>query len=57
METKKIKEVRPFGNSFGIIFDKEMLYKSEIKVGDKVEVSCAKNRITIRKPKQENKGE
>ena len=49
----KIKEITRLGNSAGIVVDKEMLYKSEMKVGDKVEVICKKNQITFKKVKDE----
>jgi antitoxin component of MazEF toxin-antitoxin module len=49
----KIKEITRLGNSAGIVVDKEMLYKSEMKVGDKVEVICKKNQITFKKVKNE----
>ena len=40
------------GNSYGIILDKFILEQSEIKPTDKVEISFAKNRITIKKKKE-----
>ena len=49
----KIKEITRLGNSAGIVVDKEMLYKSEMKLGDKVEVICKKNQITFKKVKDE----
>ena len=48
----KIKEITRLGNSAGIVVDKEMLYKSEMKVGDKVEIICKKNQITLKKQKE-----
>ena len=48
----KIKEITRLGNSAGIVVDKEMLYKSEMKVGDKVEVICKKNQMTFKKLKE-----
>ena len=49
----KVKEITRLGNSAGIVVDKEMLYKAEMKVGDKVEVICKKNQITFKKVKEE----
>ena len=49
----KIKEITRLGNSAGIVVDKEMLYKTEMKVGDKVEVICKKNQMTFKKLKEE----
>jgi antitoxin component of MazEF toxin-antitoxin module len=49
----KIKEITRLGNSAGVVVDKEMLYKAELKVGDKVEVICKKNQITLKKVKDE----
>ena len=49
----KVKEITKVGNSACVIFDKEILYKAELKIGDKLEVSCSKNRITLRKKKGE----
>lgn len=49
----KIKEITKLGNSAGVVVDKEMLYKAELKVGDKVEVICKKNQITFKKVKEE----
>lgn len=49
----KIKEITRLGNSAGIVVDKEMLYKAEMKVGDKVEVICKKNQMTFKKLKEE----
>ena len=48
----KIKEITRLGNSAGIVVDKEMLYKSEMKLGDKVEVICKKNQMTFKKLKE-----
>ena len=50
---KKIKELTRLGNSVGIVVDKEMLYKCEMKLGDKVEVVCKKNQMTFKKLKEE----
>lgn len=49
----KVKEITRLGNSAGIVVDKEMLYKTEMKVGDKVEVICKKNQMTFKKLKEE----
>lgn len=46
------KVISKVGNSFGIILDKFILEQSEIKPTDKVEISFAKNRITIKKKKE-----
>lgn len=51
---KKIKDVIRVGNSASIILDKELLYKMEIEVGDKLEVTnCKKNQVTFKKVKNE----
>ena len=50
----KIKEITRLGNSAGIVVDKEMLYKTEMKVGDKVEVICKKNQMTFKKVKDKD---
>ena len=50
---KKVKEVIRVGNSASVILDKELLYKAELEIGDKVEVTCAKNRITLKKQKEQ----
>ena len=46
------KDLTKVGNSFGIILDKFILEQSEIKPSDKVEISFAKNRITLKKKKE-----
>ena len=48
----KVKEITRLGNSAGIVVDKEMLYKAELEIGDKVEVICKKNQITLKKVKE-----
>ena len=48
----KIKEITRLGNSAGIVVDKEMLYKSEMQIGDKVEVVCKKNQMIFKKLKE-----
>ena len=49
------KNIQKVGNSYGIILDKFILDQSEIKPTDKIEISFAKNRITIKKKtKKEN---
>ena len=48
----KVKVITKIGNSGAIILNKELLYKSELEIGDKVEVSCTKNRITLKKQKE-----
>ncbi len=45
------KELTRVGNSFGVILDKFVLDQAEIKPSDKLEISFAKNRITIKKKK------
>ena len=51
---KKIKDVIRVGNSASIILDKDLLYKMEVKVGDKLEVTnCKKNQVTFKKVKDE----
>jgi antitoxin component of MazEF toxin-antitoxin module len=46
------KDLTKVGNSYGIILDKFILEQSEIKPTDKIEISFAKNRITIKKKKE-----
>lgn len=46
------KDLTKVGNSYGIILDKFILEQSEIKPTDKVEISFAKNRITLKKKKE-----
>ena len=48
---EKVKTITKIGNSGAVILNKELLFKAELEIGDKVEVSCAKNRITIKKKK------
>lgn len=50
---KKIKEITKVGNSGVVILNKELLYKAELEIGDKVEVTCTKNRITLKKQKEQ----
>ena len=50
---KKIKEITKVGNSGVVILNKELLYKAELEIGDKVEVACTKNKITLKKLKEE----
>ena len=49
---EKVKTITKIGNSGAIILNKELLFKAELEIGDKVEVSCAKNRITLKKKKE-----
>ena len=49
---EKVKTITKVGNSGAVILNKELLYKAELEIGDKVELSCAKNRITIKKKKE-----
>jgi antitoxin component of MazEF toxin-antitoxin module len=49
---EKVKTITRVGNSGAVILNKELLYKAELEIGDKVEVSCAKNRITLKKKKE-----
>lgn len=48
----KVKTITKVGNSGVVILNKELLYKAELEIGDKVEVTCAKNRITLKKKKE-----
>lgn len=46
----KVKEIIKVGNSASVILDKELLYKMEAKVGDKLEVvHCTKNKLTFKR--------
>jgi antitoxin component of MazEF toxin-antitoxin module len=49
----KVKIITKIGNSGAVILNKELLYKAELEIGDKVEVTCAKNRITLKKQKEQ----
>ena len=50
---KKVKIITIEGNSGVVFLNKELLYKAELEIGDKVEVTCAKNRITLKKQKEQ----
>ena len=50
---KKVKIITKVGNSGVVILNKELLYKAELEIGDKVEVACTKNKITLKKVKNE----
>ena len=50
-----IKDIRKLGNSNGIIIDRLMEKESDIHLGDKVEVNCTKNKITLKKLTNKNK--
>ena len=41
------KEIKSMGGSAYILIDKAMTILSEIKIGDKVEVKCSKNKIIL----------
>ena len=45
----KVKKIIKLGSSYGIIIDTNMLYKSELELGDLVTVDCSKNKIVIKK--------
>ena len=49
----KVKVITKIGNSGAIILNKELLYKAELEIGDKVEVICKKNQMTFKKLKEE----
>lgn len=49
------KKFQIIGNSFGLIIDKFIFEQTEMKPKDKVEITFAKNRITIKKSKQKEK--
>lgn len=46
------KTFQKVGNSYGVIIDKYIFKESEIKPTDKVQISCGKNRITIKKKEE-----
>lgn len=53
-KTYCIKDLIKIGNSAGIVIDRLMMEKFNIKVGDKLEVTnCKKNQITFKKLKEE----
>lgn len=51
------KTFNKIGNSYGLIFDKFVFTQSEIKPTDTVEITFAKNRITIKKKENKKKGD
>ena len=50
---EKVKTITKIGNSGAVILNKELLYKAELEIGDKVEIACTKNKITLKKVKNE----
>jgi antitoxin component of MazEF toxin-antitoxin module len=46
------KTFQKVGNSYGVIVDKYIFKESEIKPTDKVQITCGKNRITIKKKEE-----
>ena len=51
------KKFTNLGNSKGVVLDKVLLTESELDNVQEVELVCSKDRITIRKPKENKKGE
>lgn len=49
MENTNIKTIRKVGNSCGVLLDTKILYKSELQIGDELEVKCSKNKIIFTK--------
>ena len=49
-ETKTIRRV---GNGTGILLDNDILSKSKLKLGDKLEYKCSKNKIVFKKNQEE----
>lgn len=49
---EKKKKIRLIGNSAGVIFDKDTMYKADIGIGDNVVITCSRHRITIKKVKE-----
>lgn len=47
------KTFQKVGNSYGVIVDKYIFKESEIKPTDKVQITCGKNRITIKKQQEQ----
>lgn len=43
------------GNSVGIVLDKFMLHDAGLTTGDKLEYKCTKNKIVLKKKKEETK--
>lgn len=43
------KKISKFGTGAHIIVDNCMLFGSELKIGDKINIRCSKNKITITK--------
>ena len=50
------KKFTNLGNSKGIVLDKVLLTESELDNVQEVELVCGKDRITIRKPKENKQG-
>lgn len=51
MATKTSKIVK-IGNSCFVCLDKEVLFASQLELGDMVEIKCSKNKIAISKVKE-----
>ena len=49
MENTNTKKIRKVGNSSGVLLDSKILYKSELQIGDELEVKCSKNKIILTK--------
>lgn len=49
------KQVIKLGTSAGIYLEKKILFATGIEVGDKLQVKCSKNKITL--IKSDNKGD
>jgi antitoxin component of MazEF toxin-antitoxin module len=49
MEDKIIKKIIRVGNGTGVLIDAKMLYKSDLRIGDQLEVKCSKNKIILTK--------
>ena len=49
------KQVIKMGTSAGIYLEKKVLFASGIDIGDKLQIKCSKNKITL--IKSDNKGD
>lgn len=49
------KQVIKMGTSAGVYLEKKVLFASGIDIGDKLQIKCSKNKITL--IKSENKGD
>lgn len=47
------KNFTKLGNSVGVVVDKILLNESGIKETDDIELTCGKDRVTIRKAKEQ----